>query len=219
MKLDIFDFDGTLVRTPVNTPENIKKYEKATGIPWIIDKNLARELSNKHGKHIGMRRGWFGRAETLEPPLVPDPCPRSLGITEVIDQFHESKRNKNTRTLIVTGRHAGLKSQVLRICGDLGLISVRRKKSEKEKLFVENLDKDVTLYCLGDDGPGKCKTTPTKPNETFPWKMWLIEMFAEYYPELEEIEIWEDRQEHFLNFQTQIPEKIPHPFKVNLVSG
>ena len=219
MKLHIFDFDGTLVRTPTNTPENVKKYEKATGLPWVIDKNLSRELSKKHGRHIGMRRGWFGRRETLEPPLVPDPCPQNLAITEVVDQFLASKKNPETHTLIVTGRHAGLKSHVLRICGDLGLLSVRRKKSKKQDLFVESLDKETRLYCLGEDGPGKCGKTPPKPHETFPWKLWLIDMLAEHYPELEEIEIWEDRQEHYENFQQQIPERLPHPVKVNLVSG
>ena len=201
MKLDVFDFDNTLVTTPANTLENQEKYEKATGIPWLIDKNMSRELTKKHGCFVPIRRGWYGRKETLEPPLVPDPCPHNFAIRDVVDQLIESKNREDTYTIIMTGRHAGLRNQVLRICGDLGILAVKRKNSKKDdQLFVENLDPKVVLYCLGDDGPGKNKKTPPKPNQTFPWKVWILEMFADYFPELEHIEIWEDREEHYKNF-------------------
>jgi len=42
-KLDVFDFDGTLFRNPLDTGENRKKYEDHTGLPWIINKeNVTR---------------------------------------------------------------------------------------------------------------------------------------------------------------------------------
>lgn len=218
MKLDIYDFDGTLVRTPTDTPENKRKFEKVTGIPWLIDKELSRKLTLQTGKFVGMRKGWFGRAETLLPPLLPDPCPHEYAISEAVEAFHNSRKDDQTMTIIMTGRHAGLKSHILRICGDLGFIPVRKLGGAKCEVYYENLDSHVRVYCLGEDGPGKNKQTPRKPNETFPWKTWMIGMFVECYPEIDAIEIWEDREEHYLNFQ-KLSEELPHPIKVNLIKG
>ena len=47
-QLHIFDFDGTLANTPLDTPENRRKYEKSKGIPWIIDKKLSAKLMVKN---------------------------------------------------------------------------------------------------------------------------------------------------------------------------
>jgi hypothetical protein len=85
--LDVFDFDGTLFHSPCDTPENRQKYERVTGIPWLIDKEASRRLSKQHGKHISMRHGWWGRGETLEPPLVPAPAPCEWFNKDVCDQF------------------------------------------------------------------------------------------------------------------------------------
>ena len=41
-KLAIFDFDGTIFRSPISSKENMDKYERATGIPWIISKEKSR---------------------------------------------------------------------------------------------------------------------------------------------------------------------------------
>ena len=120
-QLDIFDFDGTLFRNPHDSPENRLKYEKATGLPWAINKEQSLELTKKHGKFIGVRRGWYGRKETLEPPLVPDPAPKSFFIPEPCEALLKSKVDPDTITVLMTGRHAGIKNQVLRIAGDGGV--------------------------------------------------------------------------------------------------
>ncbi len=206
-KLDIFDFDGTLFRSPVDNASNREKYERATGLPWKIDKAMSRELSKKHGRFIGMRNGWFGRPETLIPPLVPIPAPNDWFIHDVCEQLKKSKADESTITLVMTGRHAGLRDQVLRICRDGKLFSITTVVSKDNKTFYKVLDSEVQLLCLGDNGPSP---TEPKPTDTFGWKSWIIRQFLEVHLDLQTIEIWEDREEHVENFRAlqDIPQKI-----------
>lgn len=187
-KISVFDFDGTLFRSPLDTPDNRRKYELATGIPWIIDKNLSRQLSKKHGKFIGMRRGWWGRAETLEPPLVPNPAPKEWFNHSVCNELRQSMENQDILTLVLTGRHSGLAPQVLRICSDGKLFEVKANRCS---------DTNVQCYFLGDDGP---LPKNEKPSDTFGWKIWLLAQFLEMYASIDVIEIWEDREEHVKRF-------------------
>lgn len=196
-KLDIFDFDGTLFRSPADTPENRKKYEKGTGIPWIIDKEMSRQLTKKHGRHIGMRRGWWGRVETLEPPLVPDPAPPEWFNSDVVAAFKASKENPNTLTMVLTGRYTGMKHHVLRILKDGGLVDIEVSTAKDGTKFYTVVDANVTCHFLGDDGPTK---KGSKPGDTFPWKVWLIEQYLEVHPDIKTVEFWEDRDEHVTNF-------------------
>jgi hypothetical protein len=200
-KLDVYDFDGTLFRSPCDTPENQKKYERATGIPWLIDKEKSRELSRQHGRHIGMRRGYWGRPETLEPPLVPDPAPKEWFNKEVCEAFLASKANPDALTLIVTGRHTGLKEQVLRILYDGKLVEMEMIEDKKGKLWPVMADENVGIYFLGmGDWHGHKPKTP-KPSDTFSWKVWLMEQILEMRPEIKTIEMWEDRDEHVEKFK------------------
>jgi len=196
MILSIYDMDGTLVRSPVDSAENRKLYEKSTGIPWIVNKADSVALSKKHGRHIGMRNGWFGRAESLEPPLVPDPIPDHFFIKEVCDDLLRSKTCKDEVTVIMTGRHLGLMKQVLRILHQGKLVNCEQKNGT---LIMS--DADVNLLLLGADGPAVLGAGP-KPNDgTLPWKMWIIDKFLILYPEIEKVIIWEDRAEHVKEFK------------------
>jgi hypothetical protein len=194
-----FDFDGTLWRNPIDTPKNRAYFEEQTGTPWLINKALSRELTAKHRRHIPMRSGWYGRAETLEPPLVPNPAPKELFIEHAVQALHESKMNSEALTIIMTGRHAGLKNQVLRICDDGGLVKVKRTNKDG-CISYENDDPFVDLLMLGMDGPAK-EAVGTKPNSTLDWKMWIIEQYLHFYPEVGHLEIWEDREEHKIEFE------------------
>jgi len=194
MKLHCFDFDGTLFRNPPDTPENRRKYEKEKGIPWIIDKSTARRLSIQLGRAVRMRRGWYGRPETLEPPLVPDPIPEEMWIEPTVKTFLASKTNENTMTLMVTGRHKGIQNQVLRILSDGNLVKTNWNSGN----FIV-CDPHVQCFFLGDNGPFPLKAGP-KPHETFPWKTWLLEQFLDAH-DFEEVEIWEDRQKHVDGFR------------------
>lgn len=197
-KLDIFDFDGTLFNSPEDTPENRAKYERAKGIPWLIDKQQSQELTKKHGRFIGMRRGWWGRAETLEPPLVADPAPPEWFNKEVCEAFLKSKADPDCLTIILTGRFVGLRDKVLRILADGDLIKVQKKVSKTKETYFDATDDQVQLLCLGEDGP---KPDNNKPAETFPWKLWIIRQFLDVHPDIEKVEIWEDRPEHVVKFK------------------
>jgi len=202
--LDVFDFDGTLFKTPEDTPENRRVYEEATGLPWVIDKQRARFLSKKLGKPVGMRRGWWGRRETLEPPLVPNPAPAEMFVSETRDAFLVSKANPDRLTMVLTGRHFGLRHQVLRVLGDGGLVLVEKLKSDD--LHVENVDPQVICLFLGQDGP---KPKGIKPPDTLPWKIWILEQYVEIYPDIQSIHMWEDRPEHVEAFQQLLPALVP----------
>jgi hypothetical protein len=195
--LHIFDFDGTLFLSP--TPDTGQaKYEKLTGIPWLVNKEASRELTRKHKRFVPIRRGWWGRPETLEPPLVADPAPLEWFVKPVCDAYHQSKTDPESLTLIMTGRHVGLKNQVLRIIDDGGLAKIERRMSKNDELYCKCVDPDVTVHCLGEEGP---KPKGQKPTETFPWKVWIMEQYMAIYPEIQKIEIWEDREKHVTEFR------------------
>lgn len=208
-QLDIFDFDGTLARTPCDTVENHKIYEDHHKIPWLINKTLSRELSNKSGKFVGMRSGWWGRQETLEPPLVPNPAPDHMFIKETCDALIASKSNPECITVIMTGRHAGLKRNVLRILDNAKLVKVKKTQDG-----YDVIDEDVTCWFLGENGPFGSKVSQ-KPTATFPWKSWIIEQYLLNY-DISKVVIWEDRVEHVEAF-LGLNESLGWEFVVNHV--
>lgn len=193
-KLDVFDFDGTIFNSPTESEENKLKYEKATGIPWVIDKQMSHKLTQKHGKYIGMRRGWWGRAETLEPPLVPSPVPQEWFHKEVCKAFENSLSSPECRTMIITGRYRGLKHQVFRILNESKLVKIDTSDKNQYRWNDENCN----IQFLGDDGPLYSKN---KPSTTFEYKIWVLEQCMELFPEIKTIEFWEDRAEHVEKFQ------------------
>jgi hypothetical protein len=179
-KLHIFDFDGTLFQSPLDTPENKKLYEKVKGTPWP-------------------HRGWWGRAETLQTPLVPDPAPKEWFIEETVKAFQASRKDHTVDTVIMTGRHKGLRNEVMRILMDGGLMSITKVTMPKGRVdYLQARFDDVRLFCLGERAP---KAKGNCPNETFPWKLWTIKAILENLPEVEEVGIWEDRPEHVEKFK------------------
>jgi len=210
-KLQIFDFDGTLVFTPTDNAKTRKLFEDETGIPWVIDKKLARKLTNRLGRPITMRKGWFGRKETLEPPLVPNPTPDEMINRSVCDLFLQSKQDENALTVMMTGRHEGLRSHVLRILNDVGLVDV---KYEDGKAI--QTDSDVVCYLNGNNGPAP-EIVGQKPHETHPWKIWILEQLI-HVGNYDLIEIWEDRKKYIKPFE-EFGESIEEDFVVHFVEG
>lgn len=192
-KLDVFDFDGTLFRNPLDTPENRRKYEDTTGLPWIINKEMSRELTRKHKRYVGIRKGWYGRIETLQPPLVPIPAPKDMFIPSACEALLKSKADPETLTLLMTGRHAGIQSAVLRIAEEGGLIKIERSTSSEGELRCKVVDPNVTCHFMGQDGP---RPKGNKPTDTLPWKIWILRQYMKVHPDIEAVEIWEDRAEH-----------------------
>lgn len=193
-ELHIFDFDGTLFDSPIDTEENRSFYTKETGIPWVIDEKLAEKLSEEKGTKFRTRKGWYGRVETLQPPLVPDPAPQSMWIEETVNQFFQSKNDPNSTTVIMTGRHSGIQGAVLRILMDGGLVNVL-KKGEKY------LQSDPNVNCLfrGQTGPA-VKARPMPNEDTISWKLWIIEKYTDMIP-FKKLVVWEDREEHVATFK------------------
>lgn len=209
-RLCVFDFDGSLFRSPENTEENKKIYEKATGIPWLITKNMAVQLSKKLNRTINPRSGWWGKAETLMPPLVPDPIPQEMWIKETVKSLQKCRSDQDTVTIIMTGRHTGLKHQVLRILYDGNFCIIDKTQKKNSEWHYEWADSSVSLYLLGMDGPCP-EMTGAKPGDTFAWKTWIINQYRLLYPNLEHIEIWEDRIEHvdkFTELNNKFQEKV-----------
>ena len=87
-ELHVYDFDGTLVNTPV--PEvGMAQFEEATGVPWP-------------------HKGWWGRTESLEEPLTWEPGP-------AYEAFHRLLSVPRCRRVMLTGRRQKLAPQVTSI--------------------------------------------------------------------------------------------------------
>jgi hypothetical protein len=180
-EIHLFDFDGTLFNSPEDTPENQEKFEQKTGMPWLIDKKKAKELSEKLGHTVHTRSGWWGRKETLEPPLVPDPAPIEWFNKKVLFDLNSSKLNEAAITLLLTGRLIPIKPCIERICSVANII-----------------DDHVWFYVMGENGPDPLGP---KPTSTFSWKVWIVEQFLRLNPNINQLIVWEDREDHVKKFQ------------------
>jgi HAD domain family 1 in Swiss Army Knife RNA repair proteins len=94
--LHVFDFDGTLVRTP-GKDNGTLALEAATG-------------------QVLRGGGWWGREESLGQILLPTPLARSRVIGTVFDELEEiSLRSQTAAAIVMTGRLAKLRPAVLRV--------------------------------------------------------------------------------------------------------
>jgi|TARA_B100001142_G_scaffold231408_1_gene229607 hypothetical protein len=94
-ELHVYDFDGTLVDTPV--PERgMAEFEEATGTPWP-------------------HRGWWGRAESLQKPLTWKPGP-ALGDYRALSALPRCRR------VMLTGRRHWLAPQVTDILNEFDVV-------------------------------------------------------------------------------------------------
>jgi hypothetical protein len=89
-KLSIFDFDGTLIMSPLPDTGKIE-YEKKTGQPWP-------------------HKGWWGQADSLNTEIFDMPV-----IDSVISDYKTEKSNTNTLTVLLTGRMKKLAPSVEKV--------------------------------------------------------------------------------------------------------
>ena len=154
-------------RTPLNSPEMLALYERATGAPFLINSS---ELAVKYGYPSSFRRrGWWGRKETLRPPLFPDVCPLpeeymkpSVTSKAILDIEDDS-----ALAVLLTGRHLGLQRDVEKILRNARL-NFARVYCNDNKHDGTDAFKEATLYNLLDE-----------------------------YPSITEVTWWDDRHEHF----------------------
>lgn len=78
-KLSIFDFDGTLVNTPLPDTGKIL-YQQKTGKPWPHE-------------------GWWGKRESLDMEIF-----EMKAIASVRESYHEEKSKDETLMVMLTGR-------------------------------------------------------------------------------------------------------------------
>lgn len=96
-KLSVFDFDGTLVDTPLPNDENKQMWADHHGKEW---------------PYIG----WWGRNETLDMDVWDMPL-----ITDTIKDYLIEKDEKDTMTIMLTGRMTKQKDSVMAILNKYGL--------------------------------------------------------------------------------------------------
>jgi hypothetical protein len=149
----VFDFDGTLVFTPT--------------------------------KPAGWKAGWWGKRDSLLPPFVP----HHSGLQEngahllnnkVAKAFIESKLRSDTHTVMMTGRHWGLRNEVMNILRGFNLCT---------KEDHERLQEDSKHFVFISGG------------KTLEGKLAVIDELFAMYPSVDWIEMWEDRIEHVSAFR------------------
>jgi len=159
-KISVFDFDGTLVDTPL--PDTGKgEYEAKTGVKWPYE-------------------GWWGRKESLdgnvfEMPVIPD----------VIRDYNIAKSNPSTLKVMMTGRMAKLSNEVEII------------------LRAKNLSFDEYIYNRG--------------GSTLDYKLKSLDRLIVKYPDVTEVELWDDRLEHIPAFEQWGKDHPELKFNINVV--
>jgi len=132
-KLAIFDFDGTLIDTPL--PEVGKdQYLEKTGKPWPHE-------------------GWWGRHESLDMEVFEMPT-----VESVITDYEKETADENTAVVLLTGRMVKLTDHVMAIlkAKDLtfddyhlnrGGETSQAKIKSMEKLLVKYTDAtEITMW-------------------------------------------------------------------------
>ena len=147
-KLMIWDFDGTLYNSPGREEGEIL-YLEGMGKEWPFG-------------------GWYGRIETLLPPIIPDPPPRERLILWSYEQYLLAKADSEAYNVLLTGRpHKN-----------------RKRVQEILKHFEISFDEEYYRGMRGIDG-----------HDTFDIKCNIIENRL-IHEALEVLELWEDRPEH-----------------------
>ncbi len=152
-RIHVFDFDGTLVNTPT--------------------------------KPQGWKGGWWGRDFSLLPPHMPHHFElkekgKHLLNDKVVAAYFESKARPDTHTVMMTGRHWGLRKTVMSIMRGYDLCT----KEDCDRLVEES--KHFVFISGGKTLEGKLER--------------LTELFHEF-KDVDWIEMWEDREEHIPHFR------------------
>ena len=143
-KISIFDFDGTLMKTPDST-EGKKQWG---------------EFYGKDYPH----KGWWGKPESLDDAVF-DIQP----IESTVSDYKKEINNPNTFVIMLTGRLPHQSSQV------------------EELLALHNIY--FKEYHYKSDG------------DTLTSKLNTIKSLLNRFPQVKEIEMWEDRETHVIAFE------------------
>lgn len=143
-KIDVFDFDGTLINTPL--PDDGKEtYKEKTGKEWP-------------------HKGWWSKEESLDMNIFDMPI-----IDSVIKAHQKEHGRPDTLMVMMTGRLPHLSNEVEKILKSKGL------------LF------DKHIYNMG--------------GATIDSKIKSLEKLLVEFPNVVDIEMWDDRREHIPSFE------------------
>lgn len=134
-KLAVFDFDGTLVDSPL--PDTGKQeYQEKTGQPWP-------------------HKGWWGRADSLDHTIFDIPV-----IPNVIADYKKQKADSETGVIMLTGRMEALRDKVMEVLSKHGLVfdgyffnrggsTDEAKKKTLDRILADN--PNITSVEMWDD--------------------------------------------------------------------
>lgn len=144
-KLSCFDFDGTLVYTPIGSPENKQKWADYYGkeYPYV---------------------GWWGRDESMDTNVWDMPV-----IGEVFNDYRKVVDNPENVVVLLTGRLQKQENIVRQIVNDRGY----------------RFD-----HYLFNNGGGTLNN-----------KIQHLMNLLDKYPSIRDVELWDDRLEHFKDFE------------------
>jgi hypothetical protein len=149
----IYDWDNTLFNAL--SPDIGKQlYLEKTGQPWPFT-------------------GWWGRLETLLPPLVNEPITEDHFVADTLAALREDRKRDDTNCYLMTGRPYKVKTRVLDI------------------LKIVQADFDGYYFRGGRN--------QSHLSDTLDIKLHIIANEL-IHPELNILEIWEDRDEHVIRF-------------------
>ncbi len=153
----MYDFDNTLFDSPKREDGELAYFE-ATGEEWPFP-------------------GWYGRVESMLPPIIPDPVPDSLWIADTVAAFQADSARNDTHVVLMTGRPYKWRWRIRELLNSKGLVP-------------------------NEDHYRGCPTHP-RGSDTIDIKLaillnWLV------HAKLEIVEVWEDRPEHSSRFMTEL---------------
>lgn len=135
-------------------------------------KKLHKDLTGKDWQH----KGWWGRPETLDEPLASQIQPNP----EVVAAFKRSKADPTVLTVLLTGRH----DDTLEKDSSGNFIPKKNPRmvpNIHSLLLRHGLIPDIDIYKTGR-------------LDTYEFKIATLEKMLP--PNIQEIEIWEDRHDH-----------------------
>ena len=169
-RMVVYDFDGTLFRSP-EKEEGMHLYAQKVGKPYP-------------------HKGWWGRMESLMPPIVPMKPDISWYLAKTIDQYRLDKSCPNTNILLMTGRINKFRSRI------------------ESLLAYQNIHFPKIYFSNDPDSVG---------SNTFEIKSNRIEKLLT--PNIELLEIWEDRPDQIEQFHTwslKLQKNLCHLVKISV---
>jgi hypothetical protein len=145
-KIAVFDFDGTLIYTPERPKtEGGKKFKGP----------------------------WWGSSISLKPPYMPEELEDKHLNPKVAAEYKKAVASPDTFTVMMTGRHSGLKNHVLDILKKAYDIEPHNNPGRERAIFVDGNGSNTLQVKVGH----------------------LLDLLKEF-PNVVRIDMWEDRPAH-----------------------